>query len=157
MSRIDSIGNWYVINHALVWQKYYPLDDKEALDEQLRSNSFTTDLDILKFGTSTIVGPLVLTGYNLPEYAQHEYKAFLVIDFFSDRYRVSLKQVSFPDFTETIYWNGRRQQDSRGSLEHYLLRSDGMIRRNSVNLRVLESFDTDFSGVFDPMAGLSSE
>lgn len=156
-SRMDSIGNWYVIDHNLVWQKYYPLEDKSELDEQLKSNDFTADLDILKFGTSTITRPYRLSGDNLPEYAQHEYKAFLVIDFFSDTYRVSLKQITFPDFVEKIYWNGKRQADSRGSLEHYILRPDGLIKRHDVNVRVLETFDSVFSGVFDPMAGIWSE
>jgi hypothetical protein len=156
-SRMDSLGNWYVIDHNLVWQKSYPLDEKEELDRLLKSNDFTADLDILKFGTSTVTRPYKLVGNNLPEYAQHEYKAFLVIDFFSDRYRVSIKQVTFPDFVEKIYWNGMRQKDSRGSLEHYILRPDGLIRRHNVNIGVLESFDSAFSGVFDPMAGIWSE
>ena len=156
-TRMDSVGNWYVIDHNLVWQKHYPLEDKEELDVQLKSNDFTADLDILKFGTSTVTRPYTLAGDNLPEYARHEYKAFLVVDFFSDTYRVTIKQITFPDFVEKIYWNGMRQTDSRGSLEHYILRSDGLIKRYDVNLRVLESFDSAFSGVFDPMADIWSE
>lgn len=152
VSPTDSIGNWYVMGHKLVWQKHYPLEDKEELDRMLKSNEFTAELDILKFGTSAITGASGLPGYNLPEYAQHEYRAFLVVDFFSDSYRVRLQQITFPDFEEKIYWNGMRQPDSRGSLEKYLLRPDGLIKRNSVNLRVLEAFDSEFSGVFDPMA-----
>lgn len=156
-AKMDSLGNWYVVDHNLVWQKSYPLDDKEELDEQLKANDLTSDLDILKFGTSTITKPYRLTGNNLPEYAQHDYRAFLVVDFFGDTYRITLKQVTFPDFVEKVYWNGMRQSDSRGSLEKYILRSDGLIKRNSVNLRVLEAFDSEFSGVFDPMAGIWSE
>jgi len=156
-SEMDSLGNWYVKDHNLVWQKHYPLGDKEELNEQLKANDFTSELDILKFGTEVITKPYKLLGDNLPEYAQHQYKAFLVIDFFSDTYRVTLKQITFPDFVDKIYWNGTRQPDSRGSLEKYILRQDGMIKRNSVNIRVLETFDTVFSGVFDPMTGFWSE
>ena len=145
------------VNHRLVWQKSYPLDDKAELDGHLKSNDFTAGLDILKFGTSVLTEPTRLSGQNLPEYAQHEYRAFLVVDFFPGTYRVTLKQVAFPDFVEKIYWNGMRQTDSRGSLEKYILRQDGLIKRNSVNLRVLEAFDSDFSGIFDPMAASLEE
>lgn len=156
-SKMDSLGSWYVVDHNLVWQKYYSLEDKEELNEKLKANAFTSELDILKFGTSAVTKPVKLTGDNLPGYAQHDFKAFMVIDFFGDRYRVSLKQITFPDFQEKIYWNGMRQTDSRGSLEKYLLRPDGLIKRNSVNIRVLETFDSAFSGVFDPMAEVWSE
>ncbi len=152
VSPTDSIGNWYVRDHKLVWEKRYPLEDKEELDRMLKSNEFTAELDILKFGTSALTGARRVEGQNLPEYAQHEYRAFLVVDFFSDTYRVRLQQIAFPDFEEKIYWNGMRQPDSRGSLEKYILRPDGLIKRNSVNLRVLEAFDSEFSAVFDPMA-----
>lgn len=157
LSPTDSIGNWYVVDHKLVWQKHYPLEDREELNDLLKSNDFTAVLDILKFGTSAVTEPRILAGQNLPEYARHEYRAFLVLDFFSDTYRVTLKQVTFPDFVEKIYWNGMRQSDSRGSLEKYVLRPDGLIKRNSVNLNVLESFDSEFSGVFDPMASFYGE
>lgn len=155
--KMDSLGSFYVIKHNLVWQKYYPLEDKEYLDEQLKANNFTSDLDILKFSTETVTKPYKLEGYNLPEYAQHDYKAFLIIDFIGGRYRVTIKQITFPDFVENIYWNGQRQSDSRGSLEQYILRQDGLIKRHNVNLRVLETFDTAFSEIFDPMADPWSE
>lgn len=156
-SRMDSLGSFYVIKHKLVWEKYYPLDDKEALDEALKANEFTSDLDILRFTTSTITKPYKLIGNNLPEYAQHDYKAFLTIDFFGDRYRVRVQQINFPDFEEKVYWNGARIQDPRGTLEQYILRQDGRIKRNSVNERVLYTFDTAFSSIFDPMAPWSPE
>ena len=156
-SRSDSLGNWYVIDQRLVWQKSYLLDDKEELDRKLKSNAFTAGLDILKFGTSILTEPARLSGQNLPEYARHEYRAFLVVDFFPGTYRVTLKQVAFPDFVEKIYWNGMRQPDSMGSLEKYVLRQDGLVKRNSVNLRVLEAFDSDFAAIFDPMAAAASE
>ncbi len=151
--KMDSVGNFYVIDHKLVWQKWYGLEDKADLSRMLKSNDFTSDLDILKFGTSVKTKPYILFGDNLPEYAQHEYEAFLVVDFIGGRYRVSIKQIIFPDFVEKIYYNGRRQNDSRGTLEQYILRQDGLIKQNSTNLNVLNSFDTVFSQIFDPMAG----
>lgn len=154
---VESLGNWYVKKNKLVWQKSYPLTDKEELNAQLKANDFTSDLDILRFITDVQTKPYKLSGFNLPEYAQHEYEAFLIIDFFPDRYRVTLQQIKFPDFEEKIYWNGIRQQDARGTLEKYILGQDGRIKRNSANINVLETFDSEFSGVFDPMAGEWSE
>ena len=80
-------------------------------------------------------------------------RSFLSVDFIGGRYRVSVKQIVFPDFIEKEYYNGRRMNNSRGTLEQYILRQDGLIKRNNTNLNVLNSFDTVFSGVFDPMSG----
>ncbi len=151
--KMDSLGNFYVIDYQLVWQKWYGLEDKAELNKMLKSNEFTADLDILKFGTSTKTRTFKLHANNLPEYAQHDYEAFLAVDFIGGRYRVSIKQIIFPDFIEKEYYNGRRMNNSRGTLEQYILRQDGLIKRNNTNLNVLNSFDTAFSGVFDPMSG----
>lgn len=156
-NEVESMGNWYVKKNKLVWQKTYPLTDKEELNDELKANDFTSDLDILRFITDTETKPYKLVGQNLPEYARHEYKAFLVIDFFGDTYRVTLQQINFPDFEEKIYWNGMRQHDARGTLEKYILGQNGQIKRNSANINVLETFDSAFSGVFDPMADVWSE
>lgn len=155
--KMDSLGNFYVIDYQLVWQKWYELKDKDELNRKLKSNHFTADLDILRFTTSTKIKPKQLRGNNLPEYAQHEYEAFLVLDFIGGRYRVSIKQIVFPDFMEKVYYNGVRQNQAKGTLEQYILRQDGMIKRNGTNLNVLYSFDTFFSTIFDPMAGDSYE
>ncbi len=156
-NKMDSLGSFYVIDYKLVWQKWYALDDKVALDKMLKSNDFTSDLNILKFGTSTKTKPYKLIADNIPEYAQHDYEAFLVVDLIGGRYRVSIKQIIFPDFIEKIYYNGMRQNTPRGSLEQYILRQDGLIKRNNTNLRVLNSFDTVFSQIFDPMGAASYE
>ena len=156
-NEVESMGNWYVKKNKLVWQKTYPLTDKEELNDQLKANGFTADLDILRFVTDVETRPYKLVGQNLPEYARHEYQAFLVIDFFGDTYRVTLQQINFPDFEEKIYWNGMRQHDARGTLEKYILGQDGRIKRNSANINVLETFDSAFSGVFDSMADVWSE
>ena len=153
----ESLGNWRVKKNKLVWQKTYPLTDKEELNDRLKANDFTSELDILRFITDVQTKPNKLAGHNLPEYARHEYTAFLVLDFFGDTYRVTLQQVKFPDFEEKIYWNGMRQQDARGTLEKYILGQDGRIKRNSANINVLETFDSAFSGVFDPMADVWTE
>lgn len=150
-NKMDSLGSFYVIDYKLVWQKWYALDDKAELNRMLKSHNFTSDLDILKFGTSTKTKPYKLIADNMPEYAQHDYEAFLVVDIIGGRYRVSVKQIIFPDFIEKIYYNGRRQETPRGTLEQYILRSDGLIKRNNTNLNVLNSFDTAFSQIFDPM------
>jgi hypothetical protein len=155
--KMDSLGNFYVIDYKLVWQKYYPLEDKAELDRLLKANDFTADLDILKFTKSAMTKPYRLTASSLPEYAQHDYEAFLVVDFIGNRFRVSVKQITFPDFIEKVYYNGMRQNNSRGTLEQYVLRQDGFIKRNNANLHVLNSFDTAFSEVFDPMGGESVE
>ncbi len=156
-NEVESLGNWYVKKGKLVWQKTYPLTDKDQLNDQLKANDFTSGLDILRFVTDVQTKPYKLVGHNLPEYARHEYTAFLILDFFGDTYRVTLQQVNFPDFEEKIYWNGMRQNDARGTLEKYILGQDGRIKRNSANINVLETFDSAFSGVFDPMADAWSE
>ena len=155
--KMDSLGNFYVIDYKLVWQKWYGLEDKAELNRMLKANDFTSDLDILKFGTSVKTGKYRLYADNLPEYARHDYEAFLVVDFIGSRFRVSVKQIVFPDFIEKVYYNGKRQSNPRGTLEQYILRQDGLIKRNNTNLHVLNSFDTVFSGIFDPMAGESYE
>ena len=157
LNEVESLGNWYVKKNKLVWQKSYPLTDKEELNDRLKANEFTSELDILRFITDVQTKPYKLVGHNLPEYARHEYTAFLVVDFFGDTYRVTLQQVRFPDFEEKIYWNGMRQHDARGTLEKYILGQDGRIKRNSANINVLETFDSAFSSVFDPMADSWSE
>ena len=156
-NKMDSLGSFYVIDYKLVWQKWYVLDDKAELNQMLKSNDFTSDLDILKFSTSTKTKAYKLIADNLPEYAQHDYEGFMSVDIIGGRYRVSIKQIIFPDFIEEIYYNGRRQHTSRGTLEQYILRSDGLIKRNNTNLNVLNSFDSAFSQIFDPMGGESYE
>ncbi len=155
--KTDSLGNFYAIDYKLVWQKWYGLEDKAELNRMLKADDFTSDLDILKFGTSTKTRAYKLLTDNLPEYAQHDYEAFLIVDFIGGRYRVTIKQIVFPDFVEQIYYNGRRQNDPRGTLEKYILRQDGLIKRNNTNINVLNSFDTAFSEIFDPMSGVGYE
>lgn len=155
--KMDSVGNFYVIDYKLVWQKWYDIDDKVAFDRMLKSNDFTSDLDILKFTTSTKTKAYRLVGNNLPEYAQHDYEAFLSVDYIKGRYRVSIKQIIFPDFVEKIYYNGHRVNDPRGTLEQYNMRKDGQIKRTTGTMNVLYTFDSAFSQIFDPMAGESFE
>ena len=150
--RTDSLGHFQVVDHQLIWQKWYDLKDKSVLNTRLKRNRFSEGLDILKFVTSVKTGPQRLQGTNLPEYALHDYEAFLYLDFKEGRYRVTIKQIVFPDFVEKIYYNGMRRTDPRGTLEQYILRQDGLIKRNNTNIRVLDSFDSEFSGIFDAMA-----
>ena len=151
--KMDSVGNFYVIDYKLVWQKWYDIDDKVEFSRMLKSNDFTSDLDILKFTTSAKTKAYRLIGNNLPEYAQHDYEAFLSVDYIKGRYRVSVKQIVFPDFVEKIYYNGRRMDDPRGTLEQYNMRKDGQIKRTTGTMNVLYTFDSAFSQIFDPMGG----
>ena len=155
--KMDSVGNFYVIDYKLVWQKWYDIDDKAEFDRMLKSNEFTSDLEILKFTTSTKTKAYRLVGNNLPEYAQHDYEAFLSVDYIKGRYRVSVKQIIFPDFVEKIYYNGVRMNDPRGTLEQYNMRKDGQIKRTTGTMNVLYTFDSAFSQIFDPMGGESFE
>ncbi|UCE94484.1 MAG: hypothetical protein JSV73_04205 [Flavobacteriaceae bacterium] len=155
--KMDSLGSFYVIDYKLVWQKWYPLEDKSELNRMLKSNDFTSDLDILKFTKSTKTKPYRLIGENLPEYAQHDYEAFLYLDMIGGRYRITIKQIVFPDFIEKEYYNGRRMHNPRGTLEQYILRQDGLIKRNNATINVLNTFDSAFSQIFDPMGGMSYE
>ena len=155
--KMDSVGNFYVIDYKLVWQKWYDIDDKAEFDRMLKSNEFTSDLEILKFTTSTKTKAYRLVGSNLPEYAHHGYEAFLSVDYIKGRYRVSVKQIVFPDFIEKIYYNGVRMNDPRGTLEQYNMRKDGQIKRTTGTMNVLYTFDSAFSQIFDPMGGESFE
>ncbi len=148
--KTDSIGNFYVIKNKLVWQKYYYLDDIDELDRQLKSNDLTSNLDILNFGTTAISSLLDIPGNNLPLYTKNGFKAFIVIDIMNDKYRVSIKDITFPDFVEERYYNEMRNS-SGGTLDYYILRQGETIKRNNAALNVLNSFDTSFSEVFDYM------
>lgn len=149
--RSDSLGNFYVIERKLVWEKYYEYDSKEELDEMLKADPFTSELNIMGYTNSVMIKSYKLNATNLPEYAQHSYEAFLAVDFLNGRFRVRLQQIFFPDFEEKHYYNGVRQHNSRGTLEQYILRTDGQIKRNSAAMHVLNSFDSAFSEIFDPM------
>jgi len=147
-SKTDSLGNFYVIKNKLVWQKYYQLDDIDELDQKLKNNGFTANLDIVNYETSTLITDYKISGNGLPQYTQHNYNAFLVIDIFNDNYRVSIKEINFPDFEEKRYYNGIKTNTTRGTLEHYNLNGNS-IKRTSSTENVLYSFDTSFSEIFD--------
>ena len=155
--KTDSLGNFYVIEHTLVWQKTYPLHDIDKLNEQLSRNPFTQGINLNGGETSKILLNYRLQGNNLPQFTQHDYNAFLVIDVFYDRYRVSVKQIRFPDFKETyVSYNGMRTSGTRGTLEHYILSGDS-IKRTTGAKNTLYAFDEAFSQVFDPMTETQSE
>lgn len=155
--KTDSIGNFYVIDHELVWQKSYPLQDADVLNQKLNENPFTAGIDIQNHEDSKIVKNFRLSGEGLPAYARHDYDAFVVIDVFYDHYRVSVKSINFPDFNETYYYNGIKNSTGRGSLEHYILSKGTSIKRTTGARNVLYSFDNAFSQIFDPMAVTTEE
>ena len=148
VERTDSIGNFYVSKNKLIWQKYYELDDEEKLDQRLKANEITNNLNILDFETSAISDLVYLDGNNLPQYTQRGFKAFVVIDVERNQFRVTIKDIIFPDFVENRYYNGMRQTSRTGSLENYILRQNGSINRNNTTINVLESFDYVFDHVF---------
>ncbi len=154
--KTDSIGNFYVIDHNLVWQKTYPLQDEQKLNLKLMENPFTSGID-LNYDNSKFIKDFRITGEGLPRYAQKNYNAFVVIDIFPGRYRVSVKSINFPDFNESYYYNGIKTSTGRGSLEHYILINGNTIKRTTGARNVLYSFDTAFSQIFDPMAQTVSE
>lgn len=146
--KTDSIGNFYVIDHKLIWQKYYELQDENDLDQRLKQNVLTSNLNILDHETSAISDLIYINGSNLPAYTSKGFKAFVIVDLEADQYRVTIKQITFPDFVEHVYYNGMRQNSRSGSLENYVLRNDGDINRNNTTLNVLNSFDHIFNAVF---------
>ena len=147
--RTDSIGNFYVIENQLMWQKTYPLDDVNELDEHLKNNHFTSTLDILNYKTSAQSNISFIEGINLPQYTNKGFQAFIVIDLIQDRYRVTVREISFPEYVQTSYYNGFRD-DRGGALNHYILRtSDHEIKRNSGTYNVLATFDNSFEAVFN--------
>jgi len=149
--KTDSVGSFYVIKGKLVWQKYYHLDDINDLDEQLKSNDLTNNLNILKFGTSASSNLLDISGSNLPLYTKKGFKAFIIIDIINNTFRVSVKTITFPDYVEERYYYNGIKDTNGGTLDYYILRQDETIKRNNASLNVLNSFDTRFSQVFDYM------
>ncbi len=146
--RTDSIGNFYVVDHKLIWQKYYELVDENELDQRLKQDVLTSNLNILNYETSAISDLVYINGNNLPAYTSKGFKAFVIVDLEANQYRVTIKQITFPDFVEHVYYNGMRQNSRSGSLENYVLRNDGDINRNNATLNVLNSFDHIFNAVF---------
>ena len=146
--RTDSIGNFYVVDNKLIWQKYYELEDENILDQRLKENVLTNNLDILNFETSAISDLIYIEGNNLPTYTKNGFKAFVIVDVELGQYRVTIKQITFPDFVENIYHNGMRQNSRTGQLESYVLRQKSDINSNNATLNVLRNFDYYFDGVF---------
>ena len=149
--QINTLGNFQAVDGKLSWQKSYAFEDKAALQKKIAAEPFTSGLDVLEFDTSALTEPFRLQAAGLPEYARHDFRAFLSIDFFPGTFRVTVKQIVFPDFVDKVYYNGMRQTESRGSLEHYVLKQDGSIMSTGAANLVLETFDTAFSEIFDPM------
>jgi len=147
--KTDSIGNFYVIDNNLMWQKYYDLDDVNTLDEHFKNNHFTATLDILNYKTSAQSNLSYIEGNNLPQYTAKGFKAFIIIDIIQNRYRVTVRDIIFPEYIQTYYSNGFRN-DRGGTLDHYILRtSDHEIKRNSGTYNILETFNNSFEAVFN--------
>lgn len=147
--KTDSVGNFYVIENKLVWQKYYVLDDINILDEYLKNSHFTSTLDILNFKTSAQSNLSYIEGINLPQYTNEGFQAFIIIDVIQNKYRVSIKDILFPKYIQTYYYNGFKNERG-GTLDHYILRtSDHEIKRNSGTYNILSSFDSSFDAAFN--------
>lgn len=143
----DSEGNFYVAKNKLIWKRYYLLNDINKLDEQLKTNDLTNNLDILHHQTSAISNLVAINGENLPQYARQEFKAFVVVDIIDDKFRVTIKDITFPDFVQVRYYNGIKS-NSGGTLDYYILTNKNTIKRNSSTNNVLYSFDTSFMDIF---------
>lgn len=148
--KTDSVGNFYVSENKLIWEKYFPIEDENILDEQLKRNHFSSNLNILRFTKSAMSNLTQLTASNLPQYAQDEFEAFIVVNIIGDQYRITVKDITFPNFAESYYFNGRKEYSGRGTLGYYLLRSDKVIKRNSGTYNVMDSFDGAFMEIFSP-------
>lgn len=148
--KTDSVGNFYVSENKLIWEKYFLLEDINELDKQLKNNNFSSNLDILRFTKSTKSNLTQLTANNLPQYAQNDFEAFIVVNIIGDQYRIIIKDITFPKFIESYYFNGRKEYTGRGTLGYYLLRADRVIKRNNGTYHVMDSFDQAFMEIFSP-------
>jgi len=149
----DSLGNFYVIKNKLNWIKHYQLDDINELDRQLRENAFTSNLRILDFETSAVTNAFQLNANGLPQYAQSDYTAFISIDIYHDSFRVTINDVSFPDFVvEDLNYNAISRNSRGGTLDYYNLKQGEEIKRINSTVNVLYSFDKSFEEIFDSIA-----
>ncbi len=147
-SRTDSIGNFYVEKNHLLWQKIYTIKDINKVNEELKKHDFTANLNILGFKKATISNPTKLNCDGVPMYAKDEFTALIEVFIQYDQMRVSVKDFTFPNFVENRYYNGMNSPIG-GTLDHYMLRRDGQIKRTESTFRVLECFDNSFSDLFD--------
>lgn len=145
--KMDSIGNFYISKNKLIWQKFYPLEDMNKLNKQLKSNALTNNLNILNYQTSAISELVVISGQNLPQYAQQEFNAFVIVDVIDDRYRVTIKDITFHNFVTVKNYNGIKN-NSGGTLDYYILKNGASLKRNSSTYNVLKSFDKSFMDIF---------
>jgi len=143
--------NFSVRNNKLIWQKSYPLYDLNYLDEQLKTHNFTSNLDIVDYKKSAFSPYTKIIADNLPQYARNDFKAFIVIDFFDGNYRVTISDITFPDFVVNEYYNGMKVDNGRGALDYYILKNGGTIKSDTASRNVLDSFDISFSDIFDAM------
>lgn len=152
-ARTDSLGNFYVIKSKLNWVKHYELEDVNELDRLLSETPFTSNLRILDFKTSAVSNPYRLNANGLPQYAQSDYTAFITIDVYSDSFRVTIKDITFPDFVVgVINYNGMPNNSRGGTLDYYNLKQGVEIKRNTSALNVLTNFDRSFEDIFDNIA-----
>lgn len=147
-----AIGNFNLVKNKLIWQKSYQLDDVNELNLRLKGTPFTSNLRILDFETDVITDLFKLAANNLPQYGQSDYKAYIIIDVYSDTYRVTIKDITFPKFVENYYYNGMRQNSRSGYLESYILKKNGDINKTKANMHVLNSFDKNFKEIFDKIS-----
>ncbi len=146
--KTDSIGDFYVIDHQLVWQRYYDVKSMEALQLELQKHDFTKNLNILGFKKSNLVGPTKISCDGLPMYAQHKFTALIEVFNIQGKTRISVKGFTFPEFVENWYYNGMNTTQG-GTLDHYLLRRDGQIKRTDATTRVLDCYGNFFADLFD--------
>jgi len=151
--KTDSLGNFYVIKNKLNWVKHYQLEDDNELDRLLRETPFTSNLRILDFKTSAVSNPYRLHANGLPQYAQSDYTAFITIDVYSDSFRVTIKDITFPDFVVgVVNYNGMPNNSRGGTLDYYNLKQGVEIKRNTSTLNILSNFDKSFEEIFDNIA-----
>jgi hypothetical protein len=133
-------------SNAIVWQKVYQSNDTLFLNmyiNQINTNSFTNSLEFKNniFSGRTNQHNPKLKG---PYWLRHPFDCFVSIEFKNDRYKVTVKEITFRGPVLTIY--GVEDKLDYNLNDNAL--SNGAFKTNKKILAAIDSLHTFFSNTF---------
>ncbi|MEN8185920.1 MAG: hypothetical protein ABFR05_02190 [Bacteroidota bacterium] len=137
--------NFKTKNQQLYWQKVYDYNDITILDAHLKSNSFTSNLDITNNINSVISNPGKLKEEKLPTYAHRNFFAYIKIDLRENKYRVTISEITFTGIG--IEWVEGVSEDSNTLLDVHALEKNE-IKKDKATTITLNNLDKFFNKTF---------